>query len=63
MDELPALLTQQQLSEYLEVSISTLERWRRTGQGPKVTWVGRSPRYARDDVLAWVKRGGSPRRG
>jgi excisionase family DNA binding protein len=50
------LLTQQQLADELQVSLRTLERWRQQGTGPAFIRVGRSPRYRRADVDAWLER-------
>jgi excisionase family DNA binding protein len=50
------LLTQQQLADELEVSLRTLERWRQQGTGPAFIRVGRSPRYRRADIDAWLER-------
>jgi excisionase family DNA binding protein len=51
-----ALLTQQQLADELQVSVRTLERWRQEGSGPAFIQVGRSPRYRRADVDAWLEQ-------
>jgi excisionase family DNA binding protein len=51
-----ALLTQQQLADELQVSVRTLERWRQEGIGPTFIQVGRSPRYRRSDVDAWLEQ-------
>jgi excisionase family DNA binding protein len=48
------LLTQQQLADELEVSQRTLERWRQQGTAPAFIRVGRSPRYRRADIDAWL---------
>ena len=48
------LLTQQQLADELQLSLRTLERWRQQGTGPAFIQVGRSPRYRRADVDAWL---------
>jgi excisionase family DNA binding protein len=53
--EMPDLLTQQQLAEELQVSVRTLERWRREGTGPPWVRVGRSPRYRRQDIDRWLE--------
>jgi excisionase family DNA binding protein len=50
------LLTQQQLADELQVSVRTLERWRQEGTGPAFIRVGRSPRYRRSDIDAWLER-------
>jgi excisionase family DNA binding protein len=51
----PELLTQQQLAKELQVSVRTLERWRREGTGPPWVRVGRSPRYRRQDIDRWLE--------
>ena len=50
------LLNQEALAALLgnEVSTSTLERWRCTGDGPRFIRVGRTPLYRRSDVDAWL---------
>ncbi len=54
---LPVLLTTREVSQALQVSPSTLCRWRQTGQGPRATWLTPScPRYAKEDVDAWLLR-------
>jgi excisionase family DNA binding protein len=50
------LLTQRQLADELQVSLRTLERWRQEGTGPAFIRVGRSPRYRRADIDAWLER-------
>jgi hypothetical protein len=55
---LPVLLTSSEVARVLQVSPSTLCRWRQTGLGPRVTWLSPScPRYQRADVEGWLKRG------
>jgi predicted DNA-binding transcriptional regulator AlpA len=52
------LLTEPEAAEVLRVSTSTLKRWRLAGTGPPVAgYVGRSPRYRRSELLAWIRRG------
>ena len=50
------LLTQQQLADELEVSLRTLERGRQQGTGAAFIRVGRSPRYRRADIDAWLEQ-------
>jgi predicted DNA-binding transcriptional regulator AlpA len=51
------LLTEPEAAEVLRVSTSTLKRWRLAGTGPPVEgYVGRSPRYRRSELLAWIRR-------
>ncbi|HIW29069.1 MAG TPA: helix-turn-helix domain-containing protein [Candidatus Luteococcus avicola] len=50
-------LTGEELATWLRVSPSTLCRWRKTGQGPRCTWLSSTcPRYLRADVEAWLRR-------
>lgn len=49
------LLTPEELAEYLKVSLSTVNYWRRGDGGPRVTRVGRHPRYAATDVERWLQ--------
>ena len=45
------------VAELLHVNRSTVCRWRQTGGGPPVTWLGpRMPRYQRRHVTAWIER-------
>lgn len=55
--ELPVMLTSAEVAEALQVSLSTLCHWRARGRGPRVVWLGpATPRYRREDVLAWLER-------
>jgi excisionase family DNA binding protein len=62
MAEQPEWLSEQELADYLDVSLSTVIRMRREGTGPPVVMVGRRPRYLRKEVDAWIARGGSAQR-
>ncbi|MGM1017328.1 MAG: helix-turn-helix transcriptional regulator [Actinomycetota bacterium] len=53
--DLPDLATRVQVAEYTQTSIPTLARWAQSGVGPKVLRIGRSVRYRREDVLAWLE--------
>lgn len=54
--EVTELLTSEEVAEWIRVSPSTLCRWRRTGQGPRVLWLSATcPRYRRRDVEAWME--------
>jgi hypothetical protein len=54
------LLTEREAAAYLRVSARTLRRYRTekpAGTGPPVAgYVGRSPRYRRADLEAWLRR-------
>lgn len=49
-----ALMTETQASEFLQMSVRTLQAWRLRGGGPSFAKAGRSVRYRRRDLLAWV---------
>ncbi len=48
------LLTQQRLSNLINVSERTLERWRVEGSGPTYVKAGRKVLYRPDDVDGWL---------
>jgi excisionase family DNA binding protein len=50
-----ALLTPQQVSEYLGVPPGTLANWRYLGRGPAFVHLGRHVRYREVDVDEWVE--------
>lgn len=58
------LLRDHEVAELLRVSLSTLERWRRTGEGPKFIRLSRSGiRYKLIDINEWLttrRAGGAP---
>lgn len=54
---LSPMLTSKQVAQLLSVAPSTLCRWRKTGKGPRVHWLGDgTPRYREDDLLEWLER-------
>jgi len=55
--EFERLLTTAEVAKIVQVSPSTLCRWRQQGVGPRVTWLSRSiPRYAASDVEKWLQK-------
>ena len=48
------LLTTAQAAELLQVKTATLEQWRWRGCGPRFVKVGRSCRYRRGDIDAYL---------
>lgn len=52
--ELPRLIDQAQLAEYLGKSQAWCERARLEGNGPKFCKLGRHVRYRAEDVAKWV---------
>lgn len=53
--EMPALLTQQQVSAYLGKSQAWAERSRWDGTGPRFVKVGKAVRYRAEDVREWLE--------
>ena len=54
---LATMLTSGEVARILKVAPSTLCRWRATGKGPRVYWLGTaSPRYSVDDIVEWLER-------
>ncbi len=49
-----SLLNETELAEWLHISVSTVRNWRYSDDGPPVSKVGRSVRYAVADVEKWV---------
>jgi excisionase family DNA binding protein len=49
------LLTAREVAELLRVSVSTLERLTRAGDGPPSVKFGRSRRWLRRDVDQWLE--------
>ena len=47
-------LSPMEAAEYLSLKLSTLYHWRYTGQGPKSYKIGRSVRYRREDLDAFL---------
>lgn len=58
VDDLPELMTRQELAEFTGISVSTLARWAvEPRQGPALTKLGgHTVRYRRADVLAWLEQ-------
>lgn len=51
---LPDLAKERDVEEFTGVSTATLRRWRAEGIGPKAIKLGRSIRYRKADLLAWL---------
>ena len=51
----PEWLTEQQVSELIGVSVSTLQGWRVHEKGPPFKKVGRMVRYPREDLAEWQR--------
>jgi hypothetical protein len=53
MDDI--LLTEAEVADFLGKAPITLARWRREGYGPEWCRVGRSPRYTRQSLSAFMQ--------
>ncbi|PFG63768.1 helix-turn-helix protein [Thioclava sp. ES.031] len=54
-DHLDKLIDEKQAADYLCQSVRTLQKWRLTGFGPQFYKPGRSVRYRRRDLAAWIE--------
>ncbi len=50
------LLTMQEVAAVVRVPLATLRYWRHLGTGPRGFRIGRSVRYWRTDVHAWLEQ-------
>jgi Helix-turn-helix domain len=48
-------LTQEEAAAELKVCKRTLDRWRRLGEGPPITRLGRGILYRRSSSQAWLR--------
>ena len=49
--------TEQEAADILKISVRTLQRWRREGQGPRYTRLGvRRLGYSDEELQAWTRR-------
>ena len=48
-------LTQHEAAAELKVCERTLDRWRRLGEGPPITRLGRRVLYRRSSLLVWLR--------
>lgn len=51
---LAEFLTQREAAAELKICERTLDRWRRLGDGPPVTKIGRRVYYRRPTLRAWL---------
>jgi hypothetical protein len=49
------LLTEAEASEFLKLSVRTLQAWRIRVAGPAFVHVGRAIRYRRRDLIVWIE--------
>lgn len=48
-------LDERQVASLICHSVRTIQKWRVSGQGPDFFKLGRSVRYRRSEVIAWVE--------
>jgi hypothetical protein len=48
-------LTQDEAADELKICERTLDRWRRLGEGPPITKLGRRVLYRRSSLQAWIR--------
>ncbi len=51
-----ALITPRELAQRLNLSVSTLAKWRCYGHGPAYRKIGNRIRYDEDEVAAWLEQ-------
>lgn len=56
------MLTIAEVATLLRIPVATLRYWRHRGEGPRSFRMGRSVRYFRTDVLAWLSAVSAERR-
>ena len=54
-EERAQLVSIEELAELLRVPVTTVYRWRHTGNAPRGIRVGRHVRFAMSDVFAWME--------
>lgn len=55
VDALPDLLTRDELAAFTGISKATFARWAMTGEGPRLTKLGRAARYRKGAVMEWLQ--------
>lgn len=48
------LLTESEVADFIGKSVQSLRLWRRQGHGPVFYKIGRTPKYRREDLAAWM---------
>lgn len=56
MPEREPLWNIETLSQFLDVPVATIYKWRKTGDGPAAFRVGRHLRWRDSEVQAWLAR-------
>jgi len=49
-------ISERRVAEMLGISLRTLQRWRKEGEGPRSTKIGRKPFYELDELQKWIDR-------
>ena len=57
MQVMKPLLTDRKVAELLNISLSTIRKWRVYGKGPRFVKHGAAVRYREEDVRAWIESG------
>ncbi|EGL55725.1 hypothetical protein MAMP_02719 [Methylophaga aminisulfidivorans MP] len=57
MEEFIKLITAQDAAKLLNISVGTLANWRCRGEGPVPTKIGKSVRYALEDIKEFIAKG------
>lgn len=53
-NDVDELLTEHEAATFLKISSRTLQAWRCSKAGPAFVRVGRTIRYRRGDLVAWI---------
>jgi Helix-turn-helix domain len=53
--DLDSLLTESEASDFLKISVRTIQAWRLRVAGPPFVHVGRAVRYRRRDLITWIE--------
>ena len=53
-NELPTLLDEVEAAEILTLKVTTLRRWRWSGDGPEFIKLGSAVRYDRETLAEWL---------
>jgi excisionase family DNA binding protein len=48
------LMTTSEVADYLAVPVTTLYRWRGTGEGPRALRIGKHLRFRVEDLNTWL---------
>lgn len=61
--ELPELMSQEQVAEYLGVALQTLANWRTMNKGPRYTKIGGAVQYRKVELIEWLESQTRPQSG